>query len=102
MKPPVKAETFINSPGRFFHYEPLFTSSFSKNLIIPEAVMISKAKSVTKFSILNKAYPSNVRYGRSKIKGCEIELLIFSKGFQCGFGNTWIIVIEKLTAEFCG
>ena len=26
MKPPVKAETFINSPGRFFHYEPLFTS----------------------------------------------------------------------------
>jgi hypothetical protein len=26
MKSPVKAETFINSPGRFFHYEPLFTS----------------------------------------------------------------------------
>ena len=26
MKPPVKTETFINSPGRFFHYEPLFTS----------------------------------------------------------------------------
>ena len=39
IKPPVKTETFINSPGRFFHYKPLFTSSFSKNLIIPEAVM---------------------------------------------------------------
>jgi hypothetical protein len=36
---PVKAETFMNSPGRFFHYEPLSTSSFSKNLTIPEAVM---------------------------------------------------------------
>ena len=30
MKPPVKAEVIINSPGGFFHYEPLFTSSFSK------------------------------------------------------------------------
>ena len=39
IKFPVKAETFINSPSRFFHYEPLFTSSFSKNLIIPEAVI---------------------------------------------------------------
>jgi hypothetical protein len=39
---PVKADILINSPGRFFHYEPLFTSSFSKNLIIPEAVMFSK------------------------------------------------------------
>ncbi len=38
MHPFVKAEIFINSLGRFFHYEPLFTSSFSKNLIIPEAV----------------------------------------------------------------
>ena len=37
MKPPVKADTFINRPGRFFHYEHLFTSSFSQNLIIPEA-----------------------------------------------------------------
>ena len=26
MKSPVKAETFMNSPGRFFHYEPLVTS----------------------------------------------------------------------------
>jgi hypothetical protein len=42
MKPPIKAETFINSPDGFFHYEPLFTSSFSKNLIIPEAIMFSK------------------------------------------------------------
>jgi len=42
MKPPNKAETFMNRPGRFFHYEPLFTSSFSKNLIILEAVMLSK------------------------------------------------------------
>jgi hypothetical protein len=24
----VEAENFINSPGRFFHYEALFTSSF--------------------------------------------------------------------------
>jgi hypothetical protein len=39
---PVKEETFIDSPGRFFHYEPLFTSSFSKNLIIPDAAMFSK------------------------------------------------------------
>ena len=36
---PIKADILINSPGRFFHYEPLFTSSFSKNLIIPEAEM---------------------------------------------------------------
>lgn len=42
MKLPVKAKTFINSPGWFFHYEPLFTSSFSKNLITPEATMLSK------------------------------------------------------------
>ena len=40
--PSVKTETFINSLGGFFHYEPLFTSSFSKNLIIPEAAMFSK------------------------------------------------------------
>ena len=26
----VKAETFINSPDEFYHYESLFTSSFSK------------------------------------------------------------------------
>jgi hypothetical protein len=26
MKSPVKAKTFINSLGRFFHYEPLSTS----------------------------------------------------------------------------
>jgi len=39
MKAPIEAVTFMNSPGRFFHYEPLSTSSFSKNLIIPEAVM---------------------------------------------------------------
>jgi hypothetical protein len=38
----VKAKTFINSPSMFFHYEPLFTSSFSKNLIIPEAAIFSK------------------------------------------------------------
>jgi len=42
MKPPVNAETFMNSPGRFFYYELLFMSSFGKNLIIPEAVMFSK------------------------------------------------------------
>jgi hypothetical protein len=39
---PVKAETLINGPGRLFHYEPLFTSFFSKNLIIPEAIIFSK------------------------------------------------------------
>jgi hypothetical protein len=32
----------MNSPGSFFHYEPLFTSSFRKNLIIHEAEMFSK------------------------------------------------------------
>jgi len=42
MKSSVKAGIFINNPGKFFHYEPLFTSSFSKNLIIPEAAMFSK------------------------------------------------------------
>jgi len=42
MKSSVKAEALINSPDKFFHYEPFFTSSFSKNLIIPEAVMLSK------------------------------------------------------------
>jgi hypothetical protein len=47
MKTSAKAEIFINSPGRFFHYEPLFMSSFSKNLIIFEEAMFSKDKSVT-------------------------------------------------------
>ena len=42
-----------NSPGRFFHYEPLFTSSFSKNLIIPEAIMFSKGKSVATLQTLD-------------------------------------------------
>jgi len=40
MKYPVKAEEFINCLGKLFHYEPLFTSSFSKILIIPEAVIL--------------------------------------------------------------
>ena len=47
---PIKAETFINSLCRFFHYEPLFTSSFGKNLIIPEAVIFSKAKMLPMFN----------------------------------------------------
>jgi hypothetical protein len=45
---PVKADTFMNSPDRFFHYEPLFTSFIrlwrglsAKNLIIPEATVKS-------------------------------------------------------------
>jgi len=42
MKLSVKAEAAINSPDRFFRYQPLFTSSSSKNLIIPEAAMLSK------------------------------------------------------------
>ena len=42
MKRPLIAETFIYSPGRFFHYEPLFTSSFRKNLIIPDAILFAK------------------------------------------------------------
>jgi hypothetical protein len=28
MKPPIKAEAFINSPGRFFHYAPLFNEFY--------------------------------------------------------------------------
>jgi hypothetical protein len=36
-KSTIKAKIFINSPGRFFHYETLSTSSFSKNLITHEA-----------------------------------------------------------------
>jgi hypothetical protein len=43
MKHPLKTKTFINSPGGFFHYEQLSTSFFSKNLIIPEAVIFSKS-----------------------------------------------------------
>ncbi len=31
MKHTVNIETFINRLGGFFHYEPLFMSSFSKN-----------------------------------------------------------------------
>jgi hypothetical protein len=45
----VKAKAFMNRPGRFFHYDPLFTSFIrlwrglsAKNLIIPEAAMFSK------------------------------------------------------------
>ncbi|MBU1161406.1 MAG: hypothetical protein KKF96_02510, partial [Proteobacteria bacterium] len=49
IKAPVKTDTFINNPGRFFHYESLFTSSFSKNLIIPEAVGFQKAKILPNF-----------------------------------------------------
>jgi hypothetical protein len=49
MKIPVKAEIFINNPGEFFHYEPFFTSSFSKNLIIPEAAIFSKSESVVHY-----------------------------------------------------
>ena len=30
---PFKAEIFINSPGRFFHYEPLFTSFIAFGVI---------------------------------------------------------------------
>jgi len=41
MKPPVKTEAFVYNPDGFFHYEPLFTSSCSKNLIFPEAAMFS-------------------------------------------------------------
>jgi hypothetical protein len=40
---PLKAYIFLNSLGRFFYYEPLFTSSCSKNLMMPEAVMFSKS-----------------------------------------------------------
>jgi len=32
MNHPRKTKTFINSPGGFFHYEPLSTSFFSKKL----------------------------------------------------------------------
>jgi hypothetical protein len=46
---PVKTEIYMHNPGRFFHYEPLFTSFIrlwrdlsAKNLIIPEAVMFLK------------------------------------------------------------
>jgi hypothetical protein len=35
----LKLKTVMNSIGRFFHYESLFTSSFSKNLIISETAM---------------------------------------------------------------
>jgi len=35
MKPLVKAETFINSPGRFFHYKPLFTSLVRLGRVYP-------------------------------------------------------------------
>ena len=48
MNCPRKTKTFINSQDGFFHYEPLSTSFFSKNLIIPEAVIFSKSYSVTK------------------------------------------------------
>jgi len=41
---PCSSKNLYEQPGRFFHYEPLFTSSFSKNLIIPEATMSSKGK----------------------------------------------------------
>ena len=47
MQHPLKTKTFINSPCRFFHYEPLPTSFFSKNLIIPEAAIFAKRKKAT-------------------------------------------------------
>jgi hypothetical protein len=46
----------MNSPDRFFHYEPLFTSSFSKNLIIPEVGMLSKVKDYSFINSLDKNY----------------------------------------------
>jgi len=45
----VETETFMNNQGRFFHYEPLSASSFSKNLIIPEAEIFSKDYGVKKW-----------------------------------------------------
>ncbi len=55
MKPYVKAKTFINNPGRFFHYEPLFTSSFSKNIIMPESGNIfKKLRCYEKTNLLQK------------------------------------------------
>ena len=46
--------TLINNPGWFFHYEPLFTSSFSKNLIMAEAEIFSKGKVLKKTNLLHK------------------------------------------------
>ena len=56
MKLSIKAKPLISSPVRFFHYKPLFTSSFSKNLIISEAVMFSKGESVTFKYCLNMTF----------------------------------------------
>jgi len=57
----LKPKALINGPNEFFHYEPLFMSSFGKNLIIPEALMFSKNLSA---AFLN----SNV-YHRSQFNG---------------------------------
>ncbi|MGA9178220.1 MAG: nucleoside recognition domain-containing protein [Desulfobacterales bacterium] len=80
MKPSVKAETFINILGRFFHYEPLFTSSFSKNLIIPDAETFSKSERVTEMFIMNPDQ-NKLRYG-------------LNSGIQKGWrGFVWMLKI---------
>ena len=53
MKSIIKAEIFINSPDGFFHYETLSTSSFSKNLITPEAEIFKKLNGYL-FSMMSK------------------------------------------------
>jgi hypothetical protein len=68
MKLSVKAETFIHSPGRFFHYELLFTSSFSKNLIIPEAAMVSKSYTLLRASAYTLAPGHNLCLKNGEVK----------------------------------
>jgi len=57
MKSTIKAEIFINSPDRFFYYETLSTSSFSKNLITPEAEMFKKLNGYLFSMMSKKAHP---------------------------------------------
>jgi hypothetical protein len=74
MKPPVKTEIFVNSLGEFFHYEPLFTSSFSQNLIILEAEMISKILSYHKIAKLVKYYS-----GLAKVKDALYPNIVYAQ-----------------------
>ena len=57
MKHPLKTKTFINSPGGFFHYEPLSTSFFSKKFIYTRSGnIVKKLKCYNISLIIEKAY----------------------------------------------
>ena len=73
---PDKVKTFINGPGRFFHYDPLFTSFIrlwrdlsAKILIISEGTILCQKSKVLAFYFILKR----------QILTCGNAALVFSQ-----------------------